>query len=216
MHKLLIKTHNDTGLKYLCYTKKKNHDSYKGSGKYWLRHLKTHGNNITTELILETEDYDEFRKVAVQKSVELNIVESNEWANLRIEDGDGGDTVSNKRWITNGVTDKYALITEDLPAGWRLGRSKCVFNDPKKQAEFASRIDPKKRGMSIKAAWDSGKFDKRDHSKCGNSGDENVAKRPEVKEKIRQAALKTSDVRSERAKKTKFWEKSSRGHIKNI
>jgi len=46
----------------------------------------------------------------------------------------------------------------------------------------------------------------------GNKGDDNVAKRPEVKEKIKQSALKDSVIRSERAKKTKFWEYSSRGH----
>lgn len=40
----------------------------------------------------------------------------------------------------------------------------------------------KKQHLARKEAWASGRF-KRDHSKCGNKGDANVAKRPEVKAK---------------------------------
>ena len=68
-----------------------------------------------------------------------------------------------------------------MPSGWRYGRSNCVFNDPNKQSEFSGRSDRKKAGKSIKRAWDEGKFDKRDHSKCGTKGDQNPSKRPEVK-----------------------------------
>jgi hypothetical protein len=39
-----------------------------------------------------------------------------------------------------------------------------------------------KQHVARKEAWASGRF-KRDHSKCGNKGDANVAKRPEVKAK---------------------------------
>jgi hypothetical protein len=39
-----------------------------------------------------------------------------------------------------------------------------------------------KQHLARKEAWASGRF-KRDHSKCGNKGDDNVAKRPEVKAK---------------------------------
>ena len=40
----------------------------------------------------------------------------------------------------------------------------------------------KKQHLARKEVWASGQF-KRDHSKCGNKGDANVAKRPEVKAK---------------------------------
>lgn len=211
MHKLLIKIHKVTGLKYLCYTKKKDHISYRGSGTRWKKHLKQHGYEFDTILLYQTNDYDDFKNYATQKSLEYNVVESDEWANLKLEEGDGGDTVSKKRWITDGSTDKYMNISEDLPHGWKYGRSICVFNDSEKQKEFNSKSDRNKAGISIKLAWDEGRFN-RDHSKCGSKGDNNVAKRPEVKEKIRQAALRDSAIRSERAKKVKFWEYSSRGH----
>jgi hypothetical protein len=139
MHKLLIKTHNVTGLKYLCYTQRENHNNYNGSGKYWRDHLKKHGKNISTELIFQSEDYSEFVKKAIEFSDKFNVVESEEWANLIIERGEGGDTVSTKSWITDGNIDKYHSLLEEIPAGWRPGRSRCVFNDSNKQKELGKR-----------------------------------------------------------------------------
>lgn len=141
MHKLLIKTHNVTGLKYLCYTQKEDHFSYKGSGKHWKRHIKEHGYDVTTELIFESESYDDFVKIAREYSEKYDIVTNNAWANLRIEEGDGGDTVSNKMWITNDAIDIYHLKSEPIPEGWRKGRSKCVFNDSSKQKQFCAKAN---------------------------------------------------------------------------
>jgi hypothetical protein len=193
MHYLMIKTHNITGLKYLCYSKKKleHLHSYTGSGKFWLKHIKEHGLDFSTEIIFQTEDYQEFKKFATSLSIELNVVESAAWANLKLEEGDGGDTVSNKMWITNETNDKYILKTEDVPEGWRKGRSKCVFNDSEKQKQFSSKSDRVKAGESIKRAWDEGRFN-RDHSKIGRFGDLNVAKRPEVRLKISEFAKNRS------------------------
>lgn len=206
-HKLMIKTHNKSGLKYLCYTTSEgpNYDNYKGSGKYWKAHLKKHGSDITTEKIFESFDYEEFKKEAIKKSEEYDVVNSKHWANLRIEDGTGGDTVSNKIWITNGVSSKYHNKDLEIPNGWYRGRHNCIFNDKEKQKEFSSRSDRKKTGMSIKKAWEDGKFDKRDHSKCGVKGNDNPACRPDVKKKISESALKQSKERSERMKKVKPW-----------
>lgn len=214
-HKLMIKTHNITGLKYLCYTRKKDHDSYNGSGKVWKSHLEEHGYNFSTELIFETEDIEEFKKVSIQKSNEYDIINSNEWANLKNEEGDGGDTVSNKRWITDGAVDRYINKDDDIPLGWKLGRSNCVFNDKNKQREFSQRIDTSERSKSIKRAWAEGKMDSRDNSKCGVRGDLNPANRLEVREKISISMKSKSAELSERIKKHKPWEKSSRGHVKN-
>lgn len=194
MHKLMIKTHTITGLKYLCYTRKTGleYDQYIGSGIGWLKHLDENGIHIHTELIYESEDHNEFVTYARAKSIELNIVDSIEWANLKLEEGDGGDTVSNKMWITDGSTSKYILKTEPIPNGWRRGRSNCVFNNKELQSQFSKRCDPITRGHAIKKTWDSGNF-KRDHSKCGLKGDLNVSKRLEVRAKISAAARKRSE-----------------------
>lgn len=106
--------------------------------------------------------------------------------------GDGGDTVSSKCWITNGVIDKYINKSESMPVGWEKGRSNCVFNDKSKQKQFSSKSDRKKFAETMKKKWAAGEI-VRDHSKCGTRGDDNPAKRPEVREKLKEAANRRSE-----------------------
>ena len=90
---LYKKTHNKTGIMYLGKTEK-DPFQYKGSGKIWKSHIKKHGYDVTTEILGVFETIEDFRKEAIRISEELNIVSSPNWANLRIEEGDGGDTSS--------------------------------------------------------------------------------------------------------------------------
>lgn len=100
MYYLMIKTHNITKLKYLCKTKQSNPFKYKGSGKYWTRHLKIHGDDISTEIIFQSEDIIEFSSKCLEYSKQFNVVESEEWANLIHETGlDGGTTHNNPYWL---------------------------------------------------------------------------------------------------------------------
>lgn len=212
IHKLMVKTHRDTGLKYLCYTRRKNHDEYLGSGTVWRRHLKKHGTNITTELIFQSEDIEEFKRVAIAKSKEFNVVESREWANLKIEEGAGGDTASGKMWITNGQIDKYILKTEPVPEGWNMGRTKCVFNDHAKQKEFSDRAprNPHTEESKLKMRESALKTSKERSERF--KGDKNPTKNPEVRQKISQFALSESAKRSERMKRVKPWLKRTYGN----
>lgn len=86
---LYVKTHNKTGLKYLGTTKQ---DPYKyvGSGIRWRNHLKKHGIDISTEILCESLDASYIRQQGIYYSQLWNIVDSQEWANLKIEEGDGG------------------------------------------------------------------------------------------------------------------------------
>jgi len=93
---LYIKTHNITGLKYFGKTTN-NPDCYRGSGKYWLAHIKKYGYDVTTEIFGYYTDKEECIKVATQFSKDNDIVyDVNEinkkvWANQIIENGiDGG------------------------------------------------------------------------------------------------------------------------------
>lgn len=95
---LYVKTHNKTGLKYFGKTINDPYN-YRGSGKYWLAHLKAHGNDVTTEVIGYYINGDECVKAATNFSIQNNIVESIDannkkvWANQILENGvDGGDT----------------------------------------------------------------------------------------------------------------------------
>ena len=92
MYYLCIKTHNKTGLKYLCQTKKKNPYRYLGSGTRWINHLNVHGNDISTEIVGKFKSKKLLAEIGIKLSKKYNVVKSRKWANLRVEEGDGGDT----------------------------------------------------------------------------------------------------------------------------
>lgn len=107
---LYVKTHNKTGLKYLGKTVQDPY-KYKGSGKRWINHLKIHGNDVTTEILLATESVDELRETGKYFSKIFTVKSSSNWANIKDEEGDGGDYWSNlerpaetKRKISDSLT----------------------------------------------------------------------------------------------------------------
>lgn len=87
---LYIKQHNQTGLKYFGKTTRKNPNGYRGSGSYWKNHLRVHGKYISTIWCQLFENREELIDYAIKFSVENNIVDSIEWANLTIENGIDG------------------------------------------------------------------------------------------------------------------------------
>lgn len=88
---LYHKRHRKTGLNYFGKTTVDPYN-YTGSGKYWKRHLNKHGLDIETIFVCKFQNQEECTKFALQFSIKNNIVESTEWANLKLEDGrDGGD-----------------------------------------------------------------------------------------------------------------------------
>ena len=89
---LYHKRHKQTGLNYFGKTTQDPY-IYTGSGTHWTRHLKKYGYDIETIKVWEFQNLEECSKFAVDFSVHNNIVESLQWANLRIENGmDGGHT----------------------------------------------------------------------------------------------------------------------------
>jgi hypothetical protein len=84
---LYIKQHSITGLKYFGRTISDPY-VYNGSGKYWVPHCKKHGDDLIETLnIWNFEDQESCTEFALKFSIENNIVESEEWANLVLEDG---------------------------------------------------------------------------------------------------------------------------------
>ena len=92
MISLYVKTHNKTGLNYLGKTTK-DPLKYKGSGKWWKRHIEKHGNDVTTIVVSQFECEDECNNFALILSRDLNIVDSERWANLIVENGKDGAPV---------------------------------------------------------------------------------------------------------------------------
>jgi hypothetical protein len=124
---LYIKKHNITGLQYFGKTVQ-NPLKYKGSGIYWTNHLNKHGNDVTTGWHQYFSDKQELTNYAIKFSIDNNIVESKEWANIKIEDGlMGGDT---------GISDEGRRVlrtksgsrkhTEEAKQKIRLARAKQV------------------------------------------------------------------------------------------
>jgi hypothetical protein len=82
------------GLKYLGKTER-NPFKYVGSGTYWKKHLKKHKftyEDIKTTILFETTNKEDLKNKGIYYSELYDIVDSKEWANLRTEEGDGGDT----------------------------------------------------------------------------------------------------------------------------
>jgi hypothetical protein len=97
---LLIQTHNKTGLKYLCKTTREKYFNYKGSGKYWKRHLKMYGRDVLTYVLYQTNDLESFRHKCSYYSTHYDVVNSKSWANLIPENGtDGGKTFDKPSWL---------------------------------------------------------------------------------------------------------------------
>lgn len=113
---LYVKKHNVTGLKYLGKTSQNPYE-YKGSGKHWKLHLKKHGNNVTTEIILETESKKHLKEAGIYYSNLWNVVKSSDWANLKPEEGDGGGKCFNHKQnrlnASKGGLARAKLIAEN-------------------------------------------------------------------------------------------------------
>lgn len=114
---LYVKTHNVTGLKYFGkVSDRKDPFAYHGSGVYWKKHLKKHGYDLTTEIVGVFDSVDECSKAAIQFSIDNNIVESDQWANLRIENGMDGAPAGHVGSYPSYNTRK--LISEQSSKRW--------------------------------------------------------------------------------------------------
>lgn len=168
---LYVKTHK-TGLKYLGKT---DNDpfKYKGSGTYWLRHLKKYGDEHSTEILLETDDKELFREKALYYSNLFNVVESKEWANIVPEQGDGGDTsmspkyqkyLKNKNFLFGKKNAMYGKSVTDFMTDAEITKWKTNIGKAKKgRKQTAEHIEKRKRfGKDNcrygKAPWNKGKI----------------------------------------------------------
>ncbi len=87
---LYIKQHTVTGMLYLGKTTQ-NPETYIGSGKRWRNHIKKHGiNHIINLWYCLFIDQHTLSELAISLSNMYDIVVSESWANLIIEDGIGG------------------------------------------------------------------------------------------------------------------------------
>lgn len=165
---LMIKRHRITGLLYFCKTSVNDPLNYHGSGKYWKKHLKIHGDSVDTIWYKLFTDKDELIDFAMSFSEIFDIVESKNselkkvWANLEPENGISGMPMGTKRgiefqeksrknnlgnknpsygsiWITDGKENKK-IKNESIPKGWKRGRTFIESHDSsfRKRNKFGS------------------------------------------------------------------------------
>jgi hypothetical protein len=137
---LYIKT-SPYGLKYLGKTTK-NPFTYLGSGKIWKRHILKHSlkaEDIITEIVFETNDLEQLIEKGIELSVLYNVVESKQWANLREERGDGGDTskfidYSNPKFHNPNRSAHLNSFIDDIDKKRKLKEraSKIDYKDPER------------------------------------------------------------------------------------
>lgn len=108
MFYLYLKTHNKTGLKYLGYTKN-DPIKYKGSGKYWSNHIKIHGNDVTTQILFQSEIIDDISQEGSKYSQIWNIIEDASFANLCEEDGNKLYGKANINFMGHAQTEETRL-----------------------------------------------------------------------------------------------------------
>ena len=109
---LYIKQHSITKKKYFGKTTRDPY-TYNGSGPYWVRHINKHGKEHIVTLWVSELYYDtSIIEVALKFSADNDIVESKEWANMKLENGlDGGDTWSGKKH-SQETKDKISASTK--------------------------------------------------------------------------------------------------------
>jgi NUMOD3 motif len=137
---LYVKQHAITGLKYFGKTNSKDPYKYLGSGKYWTSHLKAHGKEhvITVLLLGPYTDKEKIMNDALYFSNAMNITESNEWANLKPENGiDGGGMVGLK--LSQEAKDKVSAAQK--------GRKRT----PEQLEQHRKRMKGKKHTPATKA-----------------------------------------------------------------
>lgn len=126
MYYLYVKIHNKTGLRYLGQTKRKDFHRYPGSGTRWLKHLNKHGFDYTTQILLITDDKKELKETGKFFSNFFRIVESKDWANLKPEEGDGGqDSAVQLKKVKDG---SHHFLTEEFADKQRKRQLKLVEN----------------------------------------------------------------------------------------
>ena len=157
---LYLKTHNVTGLKYLGKTISEDPYSYQGSGKYWKRHIEKHGYDVTTEILLKTNDKNELKKIGLYYSNLWNIVESKTFANIIEESGDGGAmpwTESSRKKLSKSVKGKKIKNTENM----KIAQQKNSNLLSLKTKEWLSKEENyKKRCEQLRKSWNKEKVSK--------------------------------------------------------
>jgi hypothetical protein len=184
---LLVMSHNVTGLKYFCKTADlRNVYNYKGSGLYWKKHLNKHGKDVTVGVMGFYTDYQRCRDAALKFSQENDIVNSDAWANLVLENGtDGALNGSDNPFYGKSHTPE---MTEHLRQQ-KIGKSvnKGAYRSPENRAKISASLKGRKN-PAVSKALTGRKLSEETKQKLSESR-KGYTHSMETREKLRQKAI---------------------------
>lgn len=188
MYHLYVKTHNKTGLKYLGQTTR-DPFKYPGSGKRWVNHLMAHGNDVSTEILFETNCKEELKKKGIYYSNLWNVTKSDEWANLTIEEGTGGnlsDFIDYKCRDTSYKMDPdyKKKVSDSVRKAWRDKLADPNFNE----TEFKLMCSNRSKNM-----WAKKEISESDRRLRSSIAKKNYADDPLLKTKVANGAKASWD-----------------------
>ena len=135
IYTLYVKTNLKTNLKYLGYTKQNPYE-YSGSGIHWNRHTTKHGKDIWTNIIFQSEIKDDIKKYGIYYSHLWNVVESDEWANLVPETGEGCGQFGEKNGIYGKKRPEITKKANEASIAKTKGKTYEEIYGPIKAAEI--------------------------------------------------------------------------------
>jgi len=153
---LYLKKHNKTNKKYLGKTVQNPH-KYLGSGTYWKEHLRRYGEDVSTEILFQTESNEELKEKAIYYSELWDVANNAEFANTVPEAGDGGDTSKSPAY------QKYLNEIQRNPNSDvnKKNRERMKKNNPMHRPETVERVfseqNNRKRAMAKvgkELSWD--------------------------------------------------------------
>ena len=190
IYTLYVKTHIVTGLRYLGFTTSQDPHKYSGSGTRWLNHLNKHGYNYTTEIIKQCQSKEELKEWGLYYSTLWNVVDSNEWANLKEEAGDGGRQSEESRkkmseskkgsipWNKGkkGVQIPWNKGLKGEQVAWNKGLKQPITEERREKLKGLEPWNKGKKGSQT--AWNKGKeMPKIECPHCGKLTDKLNAKK---------------------------------------
>jgi hypothetical protein len=185
---LLVMEHNITGLKYFCKTTLLDRvHRYKGSGVVWTKHMREHGFNVKVGLLGFYIDKDRCLNAAKNFSIENNIVDSDEWANLVIETGKNGASLIGELNPFYGKKHSPEVIKKMRVQRLGISVNKGAYQSPEKRAKISASLKGRKN-QAVALALTGRKLSEETKAKIAEAGKKRIWSN-ETREKIRQASL---------------------------
>lgn len=141
MFTLMLKQHYDTGISYLCVTKRTNFRKYKGSGTLWGNLISKYPESeIRTNVLFTSNNLQEFNAECLYYSALFDVVDNNDFANLVPELGYDSELGSNLEvwWQVASEEEKRKAINK------RIESMKKTYADRDLPLMYYARLGLKK------------------------------------------------------------------------